>query len=215
MAARTLTRVNGAEAKRTPTPARLASYIAASAACSSASGSGVAVAQGDAEGGAQQVAVAGLDAGDAGADAVDDAASPPGTPASSRIRANSSPPRRKALSERRRRRAQHLADRLERRRRRLEVAVAVVERLEAVDVEHHEREALPVARGAVDLLGQAPREGAAVAHARERIVLGEELHLLEGGGRRDRRGGLVGEHAQRLQAVASRAAAGPRARRPR
>ena len=34
-----------------------------------------------------------------------------------------------------------------------------------------------------DLLGQAAREGAAIAHARERVVLGQELHLLEGGGR--------------------------------
>ena len=53
----------------------------------------------------------------------------------------------------------------------------------------------------MDLLGQASREGAAVAHARERVVLGEELHLLEGGRHRDRRGGLVGEHPQRLQAI--------------
>ena len=57
--------------------------------------------------------------------------------------------------------------------------MAVVERLEAVDVEDHEREGLPVARGAVDLLGQARGEGAAVAQARQRVVVGQEAHLLE------------------------------------
>ena len=118
----------------------------------------------DAEGRAQQVAGAGLHAGDAGPDAIDDAGRllHAGVLEDQRelVAAQAEGAVRAAQGG-----AQHVADRLERHVA-LEVAVVVVERLEAVDVEDDEREALPVARGAVDLLGQAAGEGAAVAHAR-------------------------------------------------
>jgi hypothetical protein len=81
------------------------------------------------------------------------------------------------------------------------VAVVVVERLEAVDVEDDEREALPVARGAVDLLGQAAGEGPAVAHPVSGSFSARNCISSKRRHRGDRRGGLVGEHAQRLQAL--------------
>ena len=142
--------------------------MAASAACRSASGSGVAVADGTPKDARSRWPDAGLHAGDAGADAIDDVrrlvhagvvedqGELVAAEAEGAVRAAQ-------------RRAQHLADRLER----LvagEVPVGVVEGLEAVDVEDHEREALAVARGAMDLLGQPPGEGAAVAHAGQRVV---------------------------------------------
>ena len=80
-----------------------------------------------------------------------------------------------------------------------EVAGAVVDELEPVEVAHHQREGLPVALRARQLEPQPARERAPVEQPRERIVLGQEPHLAEPVGRLEDGGGLVREHPQRLQ----------------
>ena len=80
------------------------------------------------------------------------------------------------------------------------MAAPVVDLLEPVDVADEQREPPSVAIGAGCLELELAHEAAPVPQPRERVVVGQELHLLElrGGVQRGRR--LVGEHAQGLQA---------------
>ena len=76
-----------------------------------------------------------------------------------------------------------------------QMAVAVVDRFERVEVEEDERERVPVALRPRALELDFPHEGASVQEPGQRVVVGEEAHLLELGGRGDGGGRLVGEHA--------------------
>ena len=59
------------------------------------------------------------------------------------------------------------------------VAVGVVDRLEAVEVEHEQRGLLAVAPAARDLHRQLALQQAAVVQAREQVVLGEVAQALD------------------------------------
>ena len=76
------------------------------------------------------------------------------------------------------------------------VVEGVVDALEVVEVADEQRHR-PLAAGVLDPL----LEVAAVAQAGERVVLGEVAHVGEVARRLDRGGGLVGEGAQRLEAL--------------
>ena len=94
------------------------------------------------------------------------------------------------------------------------VALGVVDGLQLVQVEDHERERPCVPTAARDLGVEVLDERAPVEQVRQGIMVGEEAHLLElfrrvQGGRR-----LVREHAQRLQALGGRHEAVLRVVRP-
>ena len=84
------------------------------------------------------------------------------------------------------------------------MTLRVVDGLELVQVEDDERERPGVTTAARDLCVEMLDERAPVEQVRERIVVGQEAHLLEllGGVQRRRR--LVREHTQRLQALGRR-----------
>ena len=74
-----------------------------------------------------------------------------------------------------------------------EVADAVVDRLEVVEVEDDERQAAAVALGAGDLAGERLVEVAAVVQAGERVEIGELAGLAKAPGVVDRRAGAERE----------------------
>ena len=96
-----------------------------------------------------------------------------------------------------------------------EVARAVVQLLELVEVAEHERERMAVAERARGLDVELAHERAAVRQPRERIVVGEELQLLEARRRLERGRRLVGEQPQRLHLLALRQQPVARVVRPR
>src|SRR5258708_35907966 len=85
-----------------------------------------------------------------------------------------------------------------------EMAGAVVERLELVEIAEDEREGMAVAVSARRFGLELSDERAPVGKLRQRIVVGAELQLLEARGRIERGRRLRREQAQRLQLLLGR-----------
>ena len=81
------------------------------------------------------------------------------------------------------------------------MTLRVVDRLQLVEVEDHERERPRVATAARNLGVEVLDERTPVEQVRQGIVVREEPHLLELFRRVQRGRRLVREHAQRLQAL--------------